>query len=277
MRIQSGLQASAGGGDIYTQSWFPDTTPRGAVVLVHGLAEHCGRYGELVGRLTGLGLAVHAMDHRGHGHSPGPRAMIGRFRWLADDVHARIEHARAAHPGVPLFVIGHSMGGAIALETLLSDPMPLAGLVLSAPALGADSAVPVLQVAMARLLSRIAPCVGVLRLPAAAISRDPAVVRAYELDPLVYRGAIPARTAVELLDAMQGFAARAPALRVPTLVLHGTADRLVPIAHAEPVWQALGSTDLTVHRYEGLYHEVFNEPERARVYADLEAWLEARL
>ena len=131
--------------------------------------------------------------------------------------------------------------------------------------------------AVARLLSRLAPTVGVLRLPAAAISRDPAVVRAYEQDPLVHRGPIPARTAVELLDAMRGFAGSAGRLRVPTLVLHGTADRLVRIEHAQRVWRAFGTPDLTVHRYEGLYHEVFNEPERARVYADLDAWLAARL
>ncbi|MCX7055972.1 MAG: lysophospholipase [Proteobacteria bacterium] len=277
MRIQSGLQASAGGGEIYVQSWLPEQAPRGVVVLVHGLAEHCGRYGELVERLTGRGLAVYAMDHRGHGRSPGPRAMIGRFRWLVEDVQTRLEVARGAHPGLPLFLLGHSMGGAIALETALSQPVSLAGLVLSAPALGADPAVPALQVAIARLLSRVAPSIGVLRLPADAISRDPLVVGDYERDPLVYRGSIPARTAVELLQAMRGFTARAAALRVPTLVLHGTADRLVPIAQAESVWRTFGSADFSVQRYEGLYHEVFNEPERARVQADLQAWLEARL
>ncbi len=277
MRLLSGLQASEGGGDIFVRSWSPDGAVRGLVVLVHGLAEHSGRYGELVRRLTGRGLAVFAMDHRGHGRSPGARAMIGRFRWLAGDVATRIEAARAAHPGLPLFLLGHSMGGAVALETLLSRPVRVEGLMLSAPALGADPAVPELQVALARFLSRVAPSIGVLRLPAEAISRDPAVVRDYERDPLVYRGSIPARTAVELLETMQGFPARAAALTVPTLVLHGTADRLVPIAHAEPVWRAFGTSDLTVHRYEGLYHEVFNEPERARVLEDLATWLEPRL
>jgi len=277
MRIQTDRQASAGGGDIHVQSWLPATTPRGVVVLVHGLAEHCGRYAELVGRLHARGLAVYALDHRGHGRSPGPRALIGRFDWLARDVATRVEAAHAAHPAVPLYLLGHSMGGAVALASVLAQPRHVAGLVLSAPAVGADPHVPALQVAVARLLSRLAPTVGVLRLPAAAISRDPAVVQAYERDPLVHRGPIPARTAVELLDAMRGFAGSAGRLRVPTLVLHGTADRLVRIEHAQRVWRAFGTPDLTVHRYEGLYHEVFNEPERARVYADLDAWLAARL
>ena len=102
-------------------------------------------------------------------------------------------------------------------------------------------------------------------------------MRAYDTDPFVHHGAVPARTAFELLAAMAAFPAAVAALRVPTLVLHGTADGLVPIQHVEPVWRRFGTPDLTVHRYEGLYHEVFNEPERARVHADLEAWLDARL
>ncbi len=276
MRIETGHQASRGGGELYACEWHPDAPARGVVVLVHGLAEHSGRYAELVGRLTADGLAVHALDHRGHGRSPGPRAQIGRFAWLVDDVARRIARARSLHPGLPLLLLGHSMGGAIALATVLEQPSGIDGLVLSAPALGADPTVSVLRVALARLLSRILPGAGVLTLDASLVSRDPAVVRAYEADPLVHRGAVPARTAVELLGAMAAFPAAVGRLRVPTLVLHGTADGLVPIRYAEPVWQRFGSTDLTVHRYAGLFHEVFNEPERATVYADLAAWIARR-
>jgi alpha-beta hydrolase superfamily lysophospholipase len=277
MRHAIGLQPSSGGGELHACEWHPDAPARGAVVLVHGLAEHSGRYDELVGRLTADGLAVHALDHRGHGRSPGPRAQIGRFAWLVDDVATCIGAARAAHPERPLFLLGHSMGGAIALAAALAYPGAIDALVLSAPAIGADPEVPAVRVALARLLSRILPGAGVLRLDASLVSRDPAVVRAYEADPLVYRGAVPARTAVELLGARAAFPAAVGALRVPTLVLHGTADGLVPIRFAEPVWQRFGSADLTVHRYEGLFHEVFNEPERARVFADLAGWIGRRL
>jgi len=204
--------------------------------------------------------------------------MIGRFQWLVIDVARRLAAAQAEHPGRPLILLGHSMGGAVALATALGFPGLSTGLVLSAPALGADPATSTpLRVWAARLLSKLAPTVGVLRLPAAAISSDPAVVRDYELDPLVHRGSIPARTAVELLEAMAGFPALASRLQLPTLVLHGTADHLVPIEFAEPVWRCFGSKDLTVHRYAGFYHEVFNEPDRARVHADLDAWLDQRL
>ncbi|HET7203758.1 MAG TPA: alpha/beta hydrolase, partial [Steroidobacteraceae bacterium] len=109
--------------------------------------------------------------------------------------------------------------------------------------------------------------------PPSAVSRDPAVVRAYESDPLVHHRAIPARTLVELLQAMEGFLAQAPRLKLPTLVLHGTADTLVPVGGTRPVYQALDVHKRTVRYYEGLYHEVFNEPERAQVLADTLQWL----
>ena len=168
------------------------------------------------------------------------------------------------------------MGGAIALACALRHPAAIRNLVLSGPALSAGKQVPALQLIMVRLLSAILPNVGALTLPADAISRNPAVVRAYEQDPLVYRGAIPARTMAELLKAMQAFPDTVDALRMPVLVLHGTADRLVPLGPVEPVLKRLGSADKTVHRYEGLYHEVFNEPERDRVIGDMLAWLDAR-
>ena len=123
-------------------------------------------------------------------------------------------------------------------------------------------------------MSFVAPGTGALTLPPDAVSRDPSVVARYAADPLVYHKAIPARTLVELLGAMQGFQASASSLRLPTLVLHGTADRLVPLAANRRIYQAFGTRDCVVQIYDGLYHEVFNEPERARVTADLVRWLE---
>ncbi len=120
----------------------------------------------------------------------------------------------------------------------------------------------------------VAPSVGVLTLPSDALSRDPEVGRAYDRDPLVHRGAIPARSLVELLDAMARFPAAVPRLAVPVLAMHGTADRLVPLRFAAPVLERLGGGDRVIRRYEGFYHEIFNEPDRGRVYADLEGWLE---
>jgi acylglycerol lipase len=262
---------------LHTQRWLPDGAPRAVVVLAHGLAEHSGRYGELARHLTARGLALYGLDHRGHGRSEGPRANIERFAYVVADLATLIAAIRAADPSRPLFLLGHSMGGAVALSYALQNPTLLDGLVLSAPLLATDPKVPPLKRLAGHVLSVVAPSAGLLTLEAAAVSRDPVVVREYENDPLVFHAAIPARTLVELLAALKWLAARAPELRMPVLALHGTADRLVPLEFVAPVYERIGSPDRTVHRYEGLYHELFNEPERARVYADLAAWLDAHL
>jgi len=262
---------------LHGQAWLPDREPTAVLVISHGLAEHCGRYAQLAERLVvERGYAVYALDHRGHGRSGGERANIGRFQYVVSDLGTFVGRAQRQHPDAPAFLLGHSMGGAIALACVVRNPGGLKGLVLSAPALASGQAVSPAKAWLVRLLSRVAPNTGALTLPADAISRDRAVVRAYESDPLVFRGAIPARTLVELLDAMAGFADAVPKLRVPVLVQHGTADSLVPLAAVKPLYDRLGSPKLrTVRLYEGLYHEAYNEPERDRVIADLVAWLDS--
>jgi acylglycerol lipase len=259
---------------LFGQAWLPGFAPRAVIVVSHGLAEHGGRYAGLATRLLDKGYAVYAIDHRGHGRSSGRRANIERFDYLVSDLGIFIGRAQREHPGTPVILLGHSMGGAVALACALKHYKVLRALVLSAPALAAGEAVPAYKVWMVKLLSAIAPNTGALTLPAHAVSRDPAVVRAYESDPLVFRGSIPARTLAELLLAMQRLQQTAHELRIPVLVQHGTADSLVPLAAVYPIYQHLGvAKSRTLQVYEGLYHEVYNEPERDRVIGDLEAWL----
>jgi lysophospholipase len=262
---------------IRVQSWVPEVPVRASLVVAHGLGEHGGRYGELVARCTARGMVVYAPDHRGHGRSGGPRAQVGRFAWLVDDLDVVMEQAAREHAGAKRFLLGHSMGGAIALTWALDHPGRIDGLVLSAAAIAPPSAVPAATIALVRLLSRVWPGRGAIALSPADLSRDPAVVRAYEEDPLVLHGPVPARTLAELFGAMQSLPQRAPMLREPLLALHGTSDRLVGLDDVRPALEALGSRDKTLRSYPGLYHEVMNEPERGRVFADLEAWLDARL
>ena len=262
---------------LYAQAWLPQRDPLAVLVVSHGLGEHGGRYAQFAARFVARGYAVYALDHRGHGRSGGERANIARFAYLVSDLGGFVGRAQREHPGAPVFLVGHSMGGAVALASALRSPGGLKGLALSSPALAAGTAVPRVKVWMVRLLSRIAPRTGALTLPASAISRDPAVVRAYEADPLVFHDAIPARTLVELMDAMAGFPDSAPRLKVPVLVQHGTADRLVPLAATRPVYERLGAPQLrTVRLYDGLFHEIYNEPERDQVLADLAGWLDAQ-
>jgi acylglycerol lipase len=274
MRHREFATAGIGGIDLYAQGWLPEAAPRAVIVVSHGLAEHGGRYEALAGELARRDYAVYAVDHRGHGRSPGARANIERFSHLVSDFCTFTGRCARQHVDTPVFMLGHSMGGAVAFASASRLQHMLRGLVLSAPALATDQKVPRLQEMFVRLLSVVAPNAGALALPANAVSRDPSVVARYEADPLVHHKAIPARTLVELLGAMQGFPAIARDLRLPTLILHGTADRLVPLAATRPVYQAFGTRDRIIKLYDGLYHEVFNEPERERVTADLLRWLE---
>lgn len=275
MRREDLQLTGTGGLVLQARAWHGESAPSLVVVISHGLAEHCGRYEHVAARLVDEGCAVYALDHRGHGRSEGRRANIDRFDYLVADLHTLVQRAKQAHPGLPVVMLGHSMGGAIAFAYALRHQAELHALVLSAPALSAGEAVPKLQLLIVRLLSVVLPNVGALTLPAEAVSRDPAVVKAYEEDPLNYRGSIPARTLAELMAAMQRFPAAAPQLTLPILVMHGTADSLVPLAATRPIHERIGSVDRTVKYYDGLFHEVLNEPERELVLNDLVAWLAA--
>ncbi|MGY1696991.1 MULTISPECIES: alpha/beta hydrolase [unclassified Geodermatophilus] len=258
----------------YWQGWaVPD--PVGVVVLVHGAHEHGGRYAHVAERLGAAGYASYAPDHPGHGRSPGRR---GDIRSLAAAVEGVAQTARAAadrHPGVPLFVYGHSLGGLVALQYLTGTPHErVAGAVVSAPALDTSTATPA-QRALAPVLARVAPGLGVLTLDAETVSRDPEVVAAYRADPLNHTGKMVARTGTEIMLGAAGMPARLRDLRLPLLVLHGGDDRLMPPSASDVVRQHAGSPDLTVRLYDGLYHEPHNEPEKDRVLDDVVAWLDA--
>lgn len=263
-----------GGLDLRAHGWLPDAAPRGVVAVVHGLGEHAGRYHALASALAARHYAVYALDHRGHGLSPGPRADIGRFDHLVTDTCTFAGHCAREHPDLPVFLLGHSMGGAAAFAAALRVQDALRGLVLSAPLLAFDG-IPAWQRLGLAALARLSPQAGAVRIDPSHVSREVSVVQDYRDDPLVHHDAVPARTLHELVRATGSFPDAAPGLKVPVLVLHGTADRLVPLAAQRPVYQALGSRRRTLRIYEGLYHEVFNEPEREAVIADLLGWLDA--
>ncbi|MFO1394950.1 MAG: alpha/beta hydrolase [Steroidobacteraceae bacterium] len=259
---------------LYAQAWLPEEPPQMLLAISHGLAEHGGRYSAMAEQLVPHGCAVYALDHRGHGRSSGNRANIDSFEFVVSDLGTFIGRAQRQHPGVPVVLLGHSMGGAIALACALRYQDVLRALVLSAPALAPPEPPSAFRRLTLRAMSAMRPDKGVLQLPASQVSRDPEVVAAYQRDPLVFRGPIPARTIAELLDGMEQLAGQVQELRLPVLVQHGTADRLVPLATVQPLYQKLGMQKRrTVMLYDGLYHEVYNEPERERVLRDLCRWL----
>jgi acylglycerol lipase len=267
-----GWFAGAAGGRIYWQGWVPEADVTGVVVISHGLAEHGGRYAHVGRRFAAEGYATYVADHRGHGRSDGTRANIHRMSTVVTDLETMIRSAAHRHPAAPLFLFGHSMGGLIALAYATDRPAGLRGLILSGVAVDITQGWP-LERAAARLMATLAPNAGVLRLDATAVSRDPEVVRDYDTDPLNYRGKIRSRTGAEMLAAADAVRAKLPTLRLPLLVMHGTADRLTRPAGSRLVTDRAGSADVTLKLYDGWYHELHNEPERETVFADVLTWL----
>ena len=262
---------------IYHQSWLPKQT-RASVVIAHGLGEHSGRYAHVAEALTAIGCSVHALDHRGHGRSSGPRALVDRWAYIVADLNHFIGRVRLEKPAMPLFLLGHSMGGAIALASALGRPEPLSGLILSGAAVDLEGA-PKLARWLGKLLAVLMPRLGMLAVDASLVSRDPEVVAAYVADPLNLHGKVPARTIGEMVRFAEALPPRLPPLRLPLLVMHGGADRIAGPAGSRLVVERAGSTDKILKMYEGLYHEIFNEKpaDRERVIADMTAWISARL
>ncbi len=257
--------------------WTPDTTPRGVVILAHGLGEHARRYDHVAARFGREGLVTFALDHRGHGRSGGKRVLVKDISEYTGDFDTLVGIAATQHPGLTRIVLGHSMGGGIVFAYGVEHPDDYDLMVLSGPAVAAQLAVSPLLGRVAKTMGAIAPGLPLQALDASAVSRDPAVVDAYNTDPLVYHGKIPGGVARTLLLVGETMPQRAPSLTAPLLVVHGSDDRLIPAEGSRQLVDAVGSTDVELKIYPGLYHEVFNEPEQEQVLDDVVSWINARL
>jgi alpha-beta hydrolase superfamily lysophospholipase len=277
MNHQEGFLDGLRGPRIYYQAWLPETAAKAVLLLVHGLAEHGGRYASVVGHFVPRGYAVYAIDHVGHGKSEGQRVFVERFRDFLDPLARLHDLIRARHPDVPVFMVGHSLGGLIGATYLLERQDDFRGAVLSGPAVKVPDNLSPLVIMIGRAFSALLPRLGIVALAHDGVSRDPAVVEAYVNDPLVHTGRITARLGAEMLDAMGRIGSEAHRIRLPLLVLQGGADKLVDPDGARMLHDRAGSADKTLRTYEGLYHEVYNEPEREAVLAEVEAWLDQRL
>jgi len=262
---------------IYYQAWLPEAKVKAVLLIVHGLGEHCGRYMNVVNHFVPLGYAVYGYDHIGHGRSEGMREVVERFEDYTNTLTVFCEMVKSWQAGRPLFLVGHSMGGLITSCYLLDHQVDFRGAVISAPLVKASGNISQVTILMGKILSAIAPTLGLLPVDARSVSRDPEVVNAYLSDPLVFHGKTPARLAAELLKAMQRVTSEANKIALPFLVVQGSADKLVDPVGAQILYDKAGSKDKTIRTYEGLYHEVFNEPERGPVLEDVETWLAAHI
>jgi alpha-beta hydrolase superfamily lysophospholipase len=277
MNKREGQFTDRGERTIYYQYWEPDTIPRAVIILVHGAAEHSGRYDRFAGYFTDHGYAVAALDHPGHGRSEGTRVHIDRFDDYIDALERFHEQVNNDFPGVPQFLLGHSLGGLISARYLLRHQARFVGCVLSGPAIMTELEPGLVQTWMIRLFSMVAPRMGALQLDASGVSRDPAEVERYLKDPLVYNGKMTARLVSELFSAMQDIHQRAGEIQLPLLLLHGGADAMTAPAGSAFMHDSVNSTDKQLKIYPGLFHEIFNEPEYESVFADVLSWCDDKL
>ena len=262
MRQLEGTFEGKGGLTIFHQRWLPDGAARAVLLIAHGYGEHSGRYGNVVDNFVPRGYAVYTLDHRGHGKSEGERVHVDHFDDYVADLRTFYDYVRRETGDLPIYLLGHSMGSFIAISYAARYQDGLRGLILSGGGMG-------------RTRSNASASPEMMADLAATVSKDPEVVQAYRDDPLVYHGSPPEsrRAAMAVLrEDMPGLVA---AIKLPVLIIAGGASPLGDGEGSKELYETVSSQDKTLKIYEGLMHEIHNEPERARVFADMLAWLES--
>jgi alpha-beta hydrolase superfamily lysophospholipase len=276
---KTGTFEGSDGVDIFYRHYQAEPE-RARLVIAHGLGEHSGRYGNVIERMLPMGISVWAPDHRGHGQSEGKRGHVLNFMQYLTDMRSMIELARdGLDDDNKFFLLGHSTGGLIAIYFAQRFPELVDGIVASSPALGMIIEIPAAKKILGSLMSFLWPGLAMgNELDAGKISHDPEVVIAYNTDPLVH-DRVSSRFFTEFMAAMETVNQQASSLRVPILMQVAGDDHLVNARTSEQFFEKLAVPDKTLHIYEGLYHEIYNElaGQREKVLEDLEDWLRERM
>lgn len=275
MRHVAGTFEGRGGLSLFRQSWYPDDAPHAVLVNLHGLGDHSGLYVAVVEHLVARGIAVHAFDLRGHGLSAGQRGFIRDWSDYREDLKIFLRLVSREAAGLPVFLMGTSLGGLIALEYALYCPAGLRGVIAVSPPLG-DIGVPPLLMALGRVLSRIWPRFSLeVGMDLSGLSRDPDVANRILADPLFHRHGT-ARLSTEVTAAIARTHSLAASLRLPVLLLHGGADRMVPPEGTRAFFARLKGDDHALIEYPDAYHALVADSDSDRVLSDLGAWIEER-
>ncbi|TXT59245.1 MAG: Phospholipase YtpA [Promethearchaeota archaeon] len=260
---------------IYYQAWLPDQNPKAIIQIVHGFAEHSGRYENVVNKLVPLGYAIYADDHRGHGKSEGITNYVDSFDQYVEDEKKLYDIANENHPNIKYFILGHSMGSGIAIYFIEKYEDLIDGLILSGTGTAAGGEVSGLVKFMSRILSKLAPKMTIdPKLDPERLSHDPQVVEAYKDDPLVHHQEITTRLGYEMIKKFGNVEKVVSKFKLPLLVQSGSKDQAM---HGiEDLKNHFTMNDKTINIYDGLYHEVYNEikEDREKVLDDLVKWLE---
>ena len=268
MTTATEVELTGSEGRILASRWAAPE-PTFVVLLAHGYGEHAERYGHVADRLVGVGAVVYAPDHAGHGRSDGERALLkNNGESVVDDFRLVADLAAQEHPGLPVVVLGHSMGGIIATRYAQRYRSELAALVLSGPVIGGN---PLLEDLLA--LDPIPE----VPIDPAMLSRDPAVGEAYMADPLVYHGGFQRQTLESFIGAVRTIATSGDLGDLPTLWIHGEEDPLAPYDATAAAMDTVGGSKLEQKKYPGARHEIFNETNQDEVLDDVVAFLRKAL
>jgi len=259
---------------IFVRSWQPSGAARGVIVLVHGFNSHSGYYIRTGEELAARGFAAYALDLRGRGRSDGDRFYIESLAEYAQDVGTVVSLAKLRHASLPVFLLGHSAGGVASCLYVLEHQAELAGFICESFAF--ELPAPDFAIAALKGLSHLAPHAHVLKLHNDDFSRDPAVVKAMDDDPLIANETQPTRTLAELARADERLRSEFPSITLPLLILHGTADKAAKASGSQTFYDSAGSKDKTLKLYEGHYHDLLNDVGREDVFGDIVGWIEAR-
>ena len=264
-----------GGFRIFTRLWQPEGSPRGVIVIVHGFNAHSGQYLSVAEQFTKNGLAVYALDLRGRGRSEGERFYIDKFENYANDLSTLVHTAKSQNPGLPVFVLGHSAGGVVSCLYALEFQAEIDGLICESFAYQ----VPAPDFALAALkgLSYIAPHFHSIKLKNEDFSRDPKIVEAMNNDPLIKDESQPIETMAELVRADERLKKEFPLIKLPLLILHGTADKAAKPGGSQFFYDTAGSPDKTLKLYDGFYHDLLHDVDSEVVMTDISRWIDDRL
>jgi acylglycerol lipase len=264
-----------GGFAIFTRSWQPETAARGVIVIVHGFNSHGGQYVSIAEQFAADGLAVYAIDLRGRGRSEGKRFYIDKFENYANDLNTFVRTAKSQNPGLPIFLLGHSAGGVVSCLYALEYQAEINGLICESFAFQ----VPAPDFALAALkgLSYVAPHFHSVKLKNEDFSRDPKVVREMDDDPLIKNESQPIETMAELVRADERLKKEFSLIKLPLLILHGTADKAAKFGGSQMFYDAAGSADKTLKLYEGFYHDLLHDVDSEVVLADIRQWIDERI
>jgi acylglycerol lipase len=260
--------------DLFARGWVPKGVPKAAIALIHGHGEHSGRYAHVGQALVEQGFALLGFDLRGHGKSGGPRGHTPSFEAFMSDIDLFLEELAGRFPGVPQFLYGHSIGAVLVLNYALRRKTRLAGLISTAVAFHTSVEEQKVKVLMARVLGTLMPAVAIASgLDPKTLSRDPAVVEAYISDPLVHNR-ITLGFGKTMLTAVPWTFNHASELQLPLLIMHGTKDRLGYPRGSQEFASLAPKDKVTLKMWDGFYHEIHNEPQKAEVFKVITDWLE---